>query len=105
MAKDVRKEQVTLLRFEKKLAALAAFVATGAATTASASSKIDPKAAEQAYADIQEALIHLADVTTKAHASLESIAQETGARALFASGGEPKPEPPAVLIRSILGLG
>ena len=32
MAKDVRKEQLVLLKFERKLAGLAAFVAAGSAT-------------------------------------------------------------------------
>ena len=100
---DVRKEQLALLRFEKKLAGLAAVVAAGSATAASASDKVGAKAAEAAYADIQAALVNLADVTSKAHAALDDTVREAGLRALEAHG-MPKPDP-SVVVRSILGLG
>lgn len=103
MAKDVRKEQLVLLKFERKLAGLAAFVAAGSATAASAADKINPEAAVGAYEEIQAALVHLADVTAAAHVALEATAAAAGARALEASG-TPKVNV-AEMVRSALGLG
>ena len=103
MTKDVRKEQLTLLRFEKELAGLAAIVASGAVTAASASEKIGGETAHQAYADIQTALVHLAEVTAQAHNSLEANVETVGLKVLEASGGVPKGDP-SVVIRSILGM-
>ncbi|MEQ1930296.1 MAG: hypothetical protein ABL957_07145 [Parvularculaceae bacterium] len=102
ISKDIRKEQIVLLRFEKELARLAAFVAAGSATAASAATMIDAEASSGAYSQIKGALVHLADVTTQAHAALNAQAMEAGARILQA-GGTPK-EPPVEVVRSILGL-
>ena len=66
MAKDVPKEQITSLRFEKELAGMAALVATGTAAAVSASNKIGSVAAQEAYADIETALVNLADETSNA---------------------------------------
>lgn len=104
MAKDVRKEQLVLLKFERKLAGLAAFVAAGSATAASAADKINSEETAKAYADIREALIHLADVTSQAHQTLQSNAMEAGARALEVGGGMPKLST-SETVRSLLGLG
>ncbi len=104
MAKDVRKEQLVLLKFERKLAGLAAFVAAGSASAASASEKISPDAAFGAYQEIASALAHLAEVTAAAHQTLEATAAAAGARALEASGGVPKVNV-AEAVRSALGLG
>lgn len=57
----------------------------------------------KAYADISNALIHLADVATKAHAALEASALQAGARALQVNG-YPK-NPPSEIVRSLLGIG
>lgn len=103
MTEDVRKEQIVLLQFEKKLAGLAAFVAASSATAASAADKINAEATMKAYDDIKAALVHLADVTTQVHASLQSTVVEAGVRALEASG-MPK-NPPAEVVRSLLGIG
>ena len=105
MTKDVRKEQVELLKFEKKLAGLAAFVAAGAATAASAADKVNAEATMKAYADISNALVHLADVTTKAHTALEAQALAAGLRFFEANGGGTGKNPPAEVVRSILGIG
>lgn len=103
MTKDVRKEQVQLLKFEKKLAGLAAFIAAGSATAASAADKVNAEATMKAYSDISNALLLLADVTTKAHAALEASVVEAGVRALQANGA-PK-NPPSEVVRSLLGIG
>lgn len=104
VSKDVRKEQVVLLKFERELAGLAALVAGMAATAASASEKIDAAAAGGCYERIRSALVNLADVTTAAHAQLEAAAIAAGARALQVQGGYPK-DPPSEVVRSLLGLG
>ncbi|MEZ5897582.1 MAG: hypothetical protein R3C40_07635 [Parvularculaceae bacterium] len=104
MSKDVRKEQVKLLQFEKRLVGLAAFLAAGASTAASASTKINHDAASRAYDDIRVAFAHLADVTSQAHAALEASVANEGLRALEASGGVPKRDV-AQVVQSVLGLG
>ncbi len=104
MSEDVRNEQLTLLKFEKKLMGLAAFVAASSATAAQASSKIESDVPLAAYEDIKNALIHLADVTTKAHATLEQSTVDAGLRALEVSGGRPK-GPPSEAVRLLLGIG
>lgn len=104
IAKDVRKEQIVLLRFEKELARLAAFVAAGSATAASAATVIDSEATSSAYSKIQDALVHLADVTSAVHSAMEAQAIEAGVR-LLQAGGAPKGDPPAAeVVRSILGI-
>lgn len=103
MVKDIRKEQLALLRFEKRLTALAVIAAAGASSAASAGTHLGSDVAMRAFDDIQNALINLADVTTGAHSALEENARALGLRALEASGGLPKGEP-AVVIRSIFGL-
>lgn len=103
MTKDVRKEQITLLRFEKELAGLAALVAAGAGTVAAANNKLGSDTAKQAYAEIQSALINLADVTSVAHQNLEETVEAVGLKALEVAGGVPKGDP-SLVIRSILGL-
>lgn len=105
MTKDVRKEQLVLLKFEKELAGLAAIVAAGSATAAAAADKINGEATAKAYEDIRLALVHLADITTAAHASLQSTAIEAGVRILEANGGGAPKNPPSEVVRSLLGIG
>jgi len=102
MLKDVRSEQLSLLRFEKRLAALAAFLVAESASVASANAKIGDDLSWQAFADIQLAMINLADVTSSAHKALDENVRELGLRALEASGGIPKGDP-SVIVRSIFG--
>ena len=104
MAKDVRKEQLVLLKFERKLMGLAAFWGASSATAAIAAEKIDREATAGAYDSVRAALVHLAEVTTQAHAVLEATAANAGARALEASGGTPKVSV-VEMVRSALGLG
>ncbi len=101
--KDIRKEQLALLRFEKQIAGLATVLAAGAATSASANDKLGGDAASQAYADIQASLVHLADVTAAAHEKLNVEAVELGFR-VSQVFGTPKPDG-GRLVRSILGIG
>lgn len=104
MSKDVRKEQLVLLKFERKLAGLAAFVAAGSAPAAAAAAKINGESMASAYEGIRTALVQLADATAQAHATLEASAAEAGARVLEATGGMPKASV-AEVVRSILGIG
>jgi len=103
MKKDVRSEQATLLRFEKQIAGLAAALAAGSATANAAGQKLGGTAASEAYTDIQASLLQLADVTTKAHETLNSEALALGFKTLQVNG-VPK-DPPAEVVRSILGIG
>lgn len=105
MTKDVRTEQLALLKFEQKLAALAAFVAASSATAASAADKINGEATLKAYQDIRQALVHLADVTTEAHAAMQATIADSGVRVLEATGGGAPKTPPSEVVRLLLGIG
>lgn len=102
--KDIRKEQLVLLRFEKQLAALAAIWAGGAGAAQAADGKLGSPEASAAFTDVQNAIMRLAEVTGQAHDALYAKAIDSGARILQASGGVPKEEPPKV-IASLFGLG
>lgn len=104
MSKDVRKEHVLLLRFEQKLAGLAAVAATGAAAAKMVDGKLHAPEASIAYAEIEAALVNLADVTAKAHDALAAKAAEGGMLMLQASGGTPKRSVSST-VASILGIG
>lgn len=102
---DLRKEQLALLRIEKQIAGLAAILAaSGSAAAKGIDGKLHASEGMEAYAQIETALVHLADVTSKAHEALNVRALETGALLLEASGGRPKLEAGGV-VRSILGIG
>lgn len=102
--KDLRREQLVLLRFEKQLVALAAGLAAGAGAARAADAKLASPEASAAFAEVQKAILHLAEVTGAAHAGLKASALEAGARFLEATGGTPKEEPPKV-IASLFGIG
>ncbi|MEZ5922295.1 MAG: hypothetical protein R3C60_13230 [Parvularculaceae bacterium] len=104
MTKDVRKEQLKLLKFERKLAGLAAFFATTGVAAASAADKLNAEATLKAYQDIEAALLNLADVTTHAHAAMEASVVQASANMLQAAGGGPKASA-SEAVRSVLGLG
>lgn len=100
---DLRKEQLILLRFEKQMIGLAATVAAGAAAVKTADAALSGEASV-ALGNVQSALMHLAQVTSDAHAALNAQALEVGARFIQAGGGTPKTQPPQV-IASLLGIG
>ena len=102
--KDIRKEQLVLLRFEKQLAALAASCAAGAGAAQAADLKLASPEASAALGQVQNAILHLAEVTGAAHAALNSSALEAGVRILKATGGTPK-ESAAQVVTSIFGIG
>ena len=102
---DLRKEQVALLRFEKQIAGLAVVLAAGAAAAKGLDGKLHATDGAAAYAEIQTALVNLAEVTSKAHEALSAKALGAGATLLEAAGGGlPKFEPSGA-VRSILRLG
>ena len=104
MTKDLRKEQLVLLRFEKQIAGLAATLAVGATAAKAADGKLHATDASAAYADLEAALVHLAEATGRAHEVMNVKAAEAGAKIFQASGGIPKFEP-SKAVASILGLG
>lgn len=123
--KDLRREQIALLKHEQTLTAAAkklagnkgfdrkAVIASAAAASAVAIAAAD-KLAQPALADFaalndaaatqtgENLLIALAHVATSAHAAFESAAMEAGF-ILLAQGGTPK-EPPARAVLSALGI-
>ncbi len=102
---DLRKEQLVLLRFEKQIAGLAAVLAGGAALAKGVDGKLRATEGAEAYAEIQAALINLADVTGQAHEALNAKALEAGATIFKAAGGGLPKFEPSEAVRSILGLG
>lgn len=104
MTKDIRKEQLALLRVEKQIAGLAAILAVGATAAKAADGKLHANSATDAFADIQTAVVNLADVVSSAHQTLDAQAQAIGAQTLHAIGGFPK-EALSESVRSVLGLG
>lgn len=104
MNKDIRKEQLVLLRFEKQIAGLAATLAVGAGAAKAADGKLHASVSTEALAEMQAALMHLAEVTGKAHEVMNAKALEAGARVHQATGGLPKGDPHKV-VASLLGIG
>ena len=104
MSKDVRKEQVALLRFEKKVVGLAAMLAAGAATAKAVDGKLHATDGTAAFAEMEAALVRLAEVTSHAHDALAAKATESGAMMLQATGGVPKRSVSSA-VASILGIG
>ena len=103
MTKDIRKEQMVLLRFEKQIAGLAATLAVGATAVKAADSKFQANVGVEAYTEIQTALMNLATVTGQAHENLSTKAVEIGA-IMHHAEGTPKSDPPMV-VAALLGLG
>ena len=103
--KDLRKEQLALLRFEKQIAGLAATLAAGAVVAKGVDGKLHASEGAEAYAEIQGAVVNLAEVTGKAHDALNAKAMETGAKLLEAAGGGLPKFQPLGAVKSILGLG
>ncbi len=104
MTKDIRKEQMVLLRFEKQIAGLAATLAIGATAAKAADGKLHATISGEAYAEIEAAVVHLAAVTGQAHEAMNMKAIEVGAIVHQATGGIPKSDPPSV-VASLLGIG
>ncbi len=101
---DIRKEQLALLRFEKRLVALATSLAAVGGAAKAADAKLGVTSGADAFVSLQNTLMTLAQATGEAHAAINAKAAEAGARMLTASGGIPKSEP-ETLVRSILGIG
>lgn len=102
--KDIRKEQLFLLRLEKQIAGLAATLAVGTGVAQAADAKLGAADASESLADLHAAVMNLAEVATHTHAALSARAAETGARILEASGGVPK-DSAVKVVASILGIG
>lgn len=104
MTKDLKKEQLVLLRLEKQIAGVAAILATGAASAHAADAKLATTEASAAFGEIQTALVKLAEATGQAHQVLNAKAMDAGLNILQASGGVPKRSVTAT-VSSILGIG
>ncbi|WP_375201577.1 hypothetical protein [Hyphococcus sp.] len=119
--KDLRSEQIALLRFEKSMKKAAADKAAGkpldkapliagvAAVTAAAASVADKMGdpSLMQYADAVESaayaandgnawLLNLAEAVSKGHNAIEALAQK-GAFVFLQAGGTPKENPPEVI--------
>lgn len=102
---DLRKEQLALLRFEKQIAGLAVTLAAGAAIAKGVDGKLHASKGGEAFAEMQAALVNLADITAKAHDTIGAQATHAGATLLEAAGGgRPKVEA-SEAVRFILGIG
>ncbi|MEZ5893827.1 MAG: hypothetical protein R3C58_11890 [Parvularculaceae bacterium] len=128
-SKDLRKEQIALLRFEKALANAAQEKAAGkplnkgpvlaglAATLATATALAEKlgtdaplryaaelKSAATMQASAESWLMNLAEVAGKAHNAIETLALQGSFVILQATGGTPK-EPPREVVASLLMNG
>ncbi|MFC2951471.1 hypothetical protein ACFOOP_05995 [Marinicaulis aureus] len=126
--KDLRSEQIALLRFEKSLtkaaeakasgkpldkAPLIAGVAAVTAAAASVAEKMGDASLMQYAAEVESAafatndanawLMNLAEAVSKGHNAIEALAQK-GAFVFLQAGGTPKENPPEV-IASLLMSG
>ncbi len=105
MINDIRKEQLALLRVEKQIAGLAAVLAAGATAAQAADDKLQAPVGTDAFAEIQAAVVNLAEVTTRAHETMNAQAAELGAR-MFEAGGRGLPkDTTASVVASIFGTG
>ena len=68
--KDIRKEQIALLRFENQLVAMAETLAAGSIVAEETDAKTGTAAGSAAYAEMKAALQNLANVTSNVHDSL-----------------------------------
>ncbi len=105
MVNDVRKEQMLLLRAEKQIVGLAATLAAGAAAAKSVDGKLHATAGAEGLAEMQSALLQLAEATSKVHGALNAKALEAGATVYQATGGGLPKEDPLRVVASILGAG
>ncbi len=105
MTIDVKKEQLELLQFEKKLTGLAAALAAAGPMVAATARKTGDDSSLAAFQKVSDALVRLADATTEAHVTMEVVAQRAGLDFLRASG-LPKGVPSSSeTVRSLLGIG
>lgn len=104
MSKSLKKEQVSLLRFEKQIVGLAGALAAGGVVAKAVDEKLNTSEGAAAYAEIQSALVHLADVTSRAHEVINSKAVSAGLETLQASGGTPKRSVSSA-VASLFGIG
>lgn len=125
--KDLRSEQIALLRFEKSLtkaaeakasgkpldkAPLIAGVAAVTAAAASVADKMGDASLMQYAAEVESAayaandgnawLMNLAEAVSKGHNAIEALAQKGAFVILQAGGGTPKEDPPSVIASLLL---
>ncbi|MEM8935466.1 MAG: hypothetical protein AAGC77_03570 [Pseudomonadota bacterium] len=105
MSNDLRREQVTLLRFEKQIAGLAAALAACGTAAKAADGKLHASQGAESFSEMQAALLQLAEVTDKAHEAMNAKAIEASATIFEAAGGGLPKIPPSKVVASILGLG
>ncbi|MEM8935740.1 MAG: hypothetical protein AAGC77_04975 [Pseudomonadota bacterium] len=105
MDKDLKKEQVDLLKFEKQLLGLGAGLsALTAGAAASASDKVGDVAVTHTQ-NVQQAYLNLVETVQAAHDAIETSAAEAGFRLLQARGTPKEVPPVAEVAKSILGIG
>ncbi|MEM9705894.1 MAG: hypothetical protein AAF850_07435 [Pseudomonadota bacterium] len=101
MNKDLRREQITLLKFEKKLEELAQSFAAARPTVARTDSALAAPVASDGYEQVRLGIISLSNALSEAHTAIKTRADELGVRTADAFG-LPKRDPYGA-IRSILG--
>lgn len=98
--KDLRKEQVELLRLEKDIRKIATKFA--ALTSAGAVTSLGLAHAE--VDSVKTAIVDLAENTAKLHQQAEQVAVEQGMRLMEANGNPKDPHAVVEMFKSILGL-
>lgn len=96
---DYRKQQTSILKAEKHLAAAAAAIASLGAAAKAAESPI----ARTQYEAVRDEMITLAETMQKSHDVLQAHATAVGAKLLPTVNGVPK-SPPAEMVKSLFGF-
>lgn len=104
MKKNLKKEQVQLLRFEKELLGLGAGVAALTAGAGAGAEKVVGELASQQVANIQQAYLDLVETVQAAHNAVEASAAAAGAHFIQASG-TPKNTALLEMAKSVIGIG
>lgn len=106
-SKDLRQEQLPLLRFEKHLAGLAAGVVALPGVAAAANEKLGTQTVSpEAVEAWRQAVLDLAAKTQEIHSAVETEAMTQGMRLIGeATGGGGKPPHESIMGKVLLALG
>jgi|GEM_PF-4070243 len=99
---DLRKQQLTLLKYEKTIKNGAIVLSAGGALAAANADKVLGGKAAAALAELRDAHMALAQKASEAHDVLGVAALEAGAK--VSDGGLPK-DAVNTVVKSLLGLG
>lgn len=104
MKKNLKKDQVELLKFEKQLLGLGAGLAALTAGAGANAQKVVGDVAAEHAENIQKAYLNLVETVQAAHNAVETSAAAAGAHFMHASG-TPKNTALLEMAKSVVGIG